>query len=501
MSSAFPNNCAPICSGSKACNRGMAPRLNAATGPLFVEGEDSSTIRVPAARLIQGDSGRNAEAQAARLAHQFLRQNDGLLRTFCSGAAVDYDGSDVYLTFVTDAHVGAVPLLSPTSGRPEIGFVVRPRFEWPGIGAMLAEMGWRVVPQPLRLPLLPGSERRIPPWVLATIVLSRIQALLAQLERRFEVVDENRPAPRGTVDWARYATAQLPRAHVLDIPCRFPDLRDDRELKAAIHYTLRKQLVSLEGQRAAGPVVAHLIALCQRLLENVRDVHPRQPAGITVQNWLRAPLRTEVFRHGLQAIEWTVDDRGLAGLADLRGLPWLLSMDEFFEAWVETVAVRFAQNIGGTLAVGRRRETIAPLSWTPPYRGSQRYLLPDLVLETEDTIVILDAKYKRHWEELHFADWADVDAEVRERHRADILQVLAYSTLKSGKRIVSCLIYPCRLSTWHALQARGAAAFHATVPASADRQIEVVLTGLPLSAGVDAACRHLHSIVAVTLVT
>ncbi|MCB0150771.1 MAG: hypothetical protein KDE01_24365, partial [Caldilineaceae bacterium] len=62
----------------------MAPRLTA-TAPLFVEGEDSSTIRVPAARLIQGDGGRNAESQAARLAQQFLRQNEGLLRTFCTG--------------------------------------------------------------------------------------------------------------------------------------------------------------------------------------------------------------------------------------------------------------------------------------------------------------------------------------------------------------------------------------------------------------------------------
>lgn len=478
----------------------MAPKLAAATAPLFVEGEDSSTIRVPAARLIQGERGRNVESQAARLAQQFLRQNEGILRTFCAGAAVDYDGTDVYLTFTTDVHVGAVPLLSPTTGRPEIGFVVRPRFEWPGIGAMLAEMGWRVVPQPLKLPLLPGSERRIPPWVLATIVISRIQALLAQLERRFELVDETLPAPRGTVDWARYAGSNLPRAKVLDIPSRFPDLRDDRELRAAIHFTLRKQLASLEGQRAAGPVVAQLIVLCQLLLEKVRDVHPRQPAGITVQNWLRAPLRTEVFRHGLQAIEWTVDDRGLAGLADLRGLPWLLSMDEFFEAWVETVAAKLAQTMGGTLAVGRRRETIVPLSWAPPYRGSQRYLLPDLVLETEDTIVIFDAKYKRHWEELHFADWADVDAELRERHRTDLLQVLAYSTLKAGKRIVSCLVYPCRLSTWNSLTARGEAAFHATVPASFDRQVEVVLTGLPLNAGVEAVCRHLQSVVTAALV-
>jgi len=473
----------------------MAPKLTPFATPQFIEGEDSSTIRVPATLLIQGELGRNPESQSARLAQQFLRQNEGILHSFCAATNVEYDGADVYLTFVTDAHVGAVPLLSPTTGRPDIGFMVRPRFEWSGIGAMLAEMGWKVVPQPLRMPLLPGSERRIPPWVLSTIVISRIQALLAQLERRFELANEIVPVPRGTIDWPRYATVQLPRARFLDIPSRFPDLRDDRELKAAIHFTLRKQLASLESQRSAGPVVAQLISLCQFLLEQVRTVHPKQPAGTTVKNWLRIPLRTDVFRHGLEAIEWTVDDRGLAGLADLRGLPWLLSMDAFFEAWLETAVAKLAQNVGGRLTSSRRRETIVPLSWTPPYRGSQRYLLPDLVLETEEYTIIFDAKYKRHWEELHFADWADVDAELRERHRADLLQVLAYSTVKSAKRIVACLVYPCRLATWQSLKARGEGAFHATATATYDRQVEVIMTGLPLNAGVDAACHHLREII------
>ena len=33
---------------------------------------------------------------------------------------------------------------------------------------------------------------------------------------------------------------------------------------------------------------------------------------------------------GLQAIEWTADERGLAGVSDLEGIPWTMPMNEFF---------------------------------------------------------------------------------------------------------------------------------------------------------------------------
>ncbi|MEW5784404.1 MAG: hypothetical protein AB1767_04875 [Bacillota bacterium] len=134
----------------------------------------------------------------------------------------------------------------------------------------------------------------------------------------------------------------------LSVPCRFPDLRDDRELKGAIHFTLRKQLSGLQSQRTAGVVVLQLLKLCQELLERVRDVPALQPGQNRLNSWFCGNLGTAVFRHGIQAVEWTVDDRGLAGLGDLQGLPWLLPMDLFFEAWVETVVGQLVRRTGGS---------------------------------------------------------------------------------------------------------------------------------------------------------
>jgi len=175
----------------------------------------------------------NDPAQAARLADQFIQQNRPVLDLLNVSIHRDFDGRDVRLRIQSGSAVGAVPLRSPRSGKPDFGLVVQPRFPWSGIGPMLSEMGWLITPAPLRLPLLRRSERRVPPWVLSVMVLARLRELLDRLERRFEMTEESRNAPKGRVDWQAYANRSMPRAQFLTVPCTFPDLSDDRLLKGA----------------------------------------------------------------------------------------------------------------------------------------------------------------------------------------------------------------------------------------------------------------------------
>jgi McrBC 5-methylcytosine restriction system component len=441
---------------------------------------DCSTARLPATFLLRGQTSRDPSAQIARLADQFVEQNRARFRELELNVGAHYDGASVTLVVQTGIKIGAVPLISPTTGRSDYGFVVRPRFEWTGVGEILGATGWRVVPAPLRLPLLPRSERKIPPWVLSSMIISRIQVLLRTLERRFEMKDEIRTAPRGRIDWRSYAQREIARSRFLNVPCRFPNLQDDRELKAAIRFTLEKQLGSLLTQRTAGLFVFRLMEICQQLLESVRDVAPREPTPATIYGWFRRRLTTESFRDGIQAIEWTAQDRGLAGLSDLEGLPWSMSMDEFFEAWAETVLAAVARKIGGVLRTGRQRETVTPLSWDPPYLGSQKSLVPDLVLEREDQTVIVDAKYKEHWEEMQRNRWTNLDEEIRERHREDLLQVLAYANLSNKEHTTVCLVYPCLEATWESLRARNMLFNRASIGVGT-RRVDLALTALPIS--------------------
>jgi hypothetical protein len=451
---------------------------------ICLEAPDHSVVRRSAVQFFQLRNSRDPQSQAARLAEQFVAQNRVPLSLLDVTMSRDYDGKDVFLSVTTGGSVGAVPLLSPTSARPDYGLVVQPRFPWGGIGPMLAEMGWRIVPAPLRLPLLKRSERRVPAWVISCMVFARLQALLARLDRRFELVQETCAAPRGSVQWEQYATRQVPHARLLDVPCRYPDLRDDREMKGAIRFTLERQMRSLETQREQGAFVHRLILVGEQLLSKVRAVPPYAPPAPVMERWLHRPLYGTAWLDGLQAIEWTLEERGLAGVSDLEGIPWAMSMNQFFEAWVETLLRAVATRVGGRLKVGRNRETTAPLIWEPPYLGSQKSLAPDLWLEWETCTLIVDAKYKRHWEELQQGTWSSASETLREQHRHDLLQVLAYANLASTGHVVACLAYPCSQSTWESLLGRGRL-FHKADLQVRDKVLRVWLTAVPMDAVVD----------------
>ena len=203
-----------------------------------------------------------------------------------------------------------------------------------------------------------------------------------------------------------------------------------------------------------------------------------------METWQQRPLRTENFRDGITAIEWTVEERGLAGLSDLEGIPWVMPMDQFFEAWAETVLSRVARRTGGLLKVGRTKQTTQTIEWQPSYLGSQRTLIPDLWLEWKDLTLIVDAKYKRHFEELEQHSWQRVEEAIREQHRNDLFQVLAYANLARTTDVVACLAYPCSMKTWESLRERRRLIHRASLSIDS-RSLGLWLTALPMNAAVD----------------
>ncbi len=226
-------------------------------------------------------------------------------------------------------------------------------------------------------------------------------------------------------------------------------------------------------------LVERLLALCQQLLRGVRHVAPERPSDRQIDRWRTRGFGGDAHEEGIRAIQWTADERGLAGLGELQGLPWSLAMESFFEAWVEHLADRIARATGGTVRTGRERETVVPLQWKPRFAGSQRSLIPDVVIERADATIILDAKYKRHFEELERRSWPAIADHVRDTHRQDLLQVLAYASTAEHDRVTTCLVYPCREGTWASLRDRSRV-FHRAELGAGERRIELVLAAAPI---------------------
>lgn len=377
--------------------------------------------------------------------------------------------------------VGAVPLHAPDTRKITGGVVVRPRFGWDGIGPLLERVGWSAQPQILELPLVPGSAREVPPWVLAGPVLNRLAALLKELRRGFRMQEAVRQTPRGQILWGRYLTQAVARGAYHQLPCRFPELGPDALLRGHVRWGIEVVQRSLAPYSVADVIAGHLTQRAQALLFDLQDTRARAPDHHSLNLLLRSNgLPSEVLSQGLEALGWIADERGLAGRSQSDGLAWALPMHAVFERWVEHVVCTWARGFGGEVRSGRTNQTRVPIQWLRPGHGSLTGLVPDLMVHHGPRVYVIDAKYKGHFQELDETRWLALAETLREDHRHDVHQILAYAALFEAAEITSVLVYPMHRATWQRLAPTGRAVAKATI-STGGRPVRLALVGLPMT--------------------
>lgn len=386
----------------------------------------------------------------------FIRMNAAALASLDVEPEVGSSDSGASLRLVPGGRAGAIPLRSAQTGRVAAGFIVEPRFGWAGVGSLLSQTGWAAAPTFHEGPLVPGSGREVPPWVLAGPVLARLTELLNALRRGYHTREDVLQHPRGQIVWPRYIAESLARGRWAELPCRYPELATDPMLRRIARWGIERVRADLASVGGGDPMSRLLVAVADDLLFRVRDVLPLAPRSSDLN---RMPLSDAIvgdsLRRGLEALGWISEERGLGGGREMDGLAWSLPLSDLWEQYVEALVRREAALVGGNVRVGRKRETVFPIEWSDPSHRSLGHLVPDIVVFNASSVHVIDAKYKAHLSELDAKGWQRFTEDARESHRADIHQVLAYASLYSAEEVSASLIYPLRRSTFEALERRG----------------------------------------------
>ncbi len=412
----------------------------------------------------------------------FLRLNEGALTKLDVSHNLRSSDTGVELLLCPGGRTGAIPLRSAQTGHVASGFLVEPRFGWAGVGRVLVATGWAAAPEILDYPLVPGSGREVPPWVLAGPVLQRLADLLRTLRRGYRTEERVLQKPRGQIVWSRYVSESLVRGRWAHLPCRFPDLGFDPVLRRMIRWALQRVRQDLVAVGGTDPVARVLVATTDTLLEELRDVMPLTPSRSQLERLAAGDRLTEMsLRRGLEALGWIVDERGLGGGREMDGLAWAAPLDELWERYVEAEFRREASLEGGVVRVGRSRETTVPLNWSDPSHRSMGHLLPDIVVNYRDRVDVVDAKYKAHLAELDEQGWRAFAEDARGAHRADVHQILAYASLFDAPEVRAVLVYPLHENTWRILHDRGRDVSVAEI-FSSHRRVRLELRGLPFGA-------------------
>lgn len=413
-------------------------------------------------------------------ADNFLQANRPQLNALEVEPQLVSKSDEIQLRLKPGGTIGAVPLRAPDTHKITTGLIVKPRFGWAGIGPLLQYIGWAATPRILEMPLVPGSAREVPTWVLAGPILRRLEQLLQNLRRGFNVQEEVRQTPRGQILWQRYITNHVMHGAFHQLPCRYPDLEYDRLLRSYLRWGFERVYHSLIPYAALDVIARQLAEQAQVLVMQVQDTAPRAPDRRTLQQILQGVgLPSDILRHGLQALGWIVDERGLAGEADIDGLAWTLPMYALFERWVGHLVSHWAKSVGGEVRAGYQGQTNVALDWSRRSVDALSSLIPDFVVRRGDQVFIFDAKYKGHFEEFDEQRWFDLRDELHAEHRHDVHQVLAYSSLYQAATISAALIYPMRLSQWERLARHNQTIISAPLT-QAGRQLDLRLIGVPI---------------------
>lgn len=444
--------------------------------PLFTLEDNGSPKRIPPEvfNFVGRDRGWTQHAD------NFLSANRHSLGELSVDVSLQPSASDIHLSLVPDGRIGAVPLYAPDTRRIVGGVVVKPRFGWGGIGLALQRIGWSASPKLLPLPMVPGSAREVPPWVLAGPVLERLRRLLRDIRRGFHMREETRESPRGQILWSAYATQQLSRGRMHQLPCRYPDLSPDLQLLGHIRWGLEMIRSSLQPYAAVDVIARSLEEHIREQLHSVSHVRALEPRPQELERLLHLEgLPNRLLQEGLQALGWLVEQRGLAGSTESDGLAWRLDMHELYERWVVHLVRQWAKGFGGAVLTGADEETSTPLQWSSRIHSSMSRLVPDVVVRTPEQVMIFDAKYKSHFEELDVTRWREAAENLREQHRRDVHQVLAYAALFEAPKIRAVLAYPMHLESWQRLAAANAIVSQARLT-NHGRDVTISLAAVPL---------------------
>ncbi len=397
---------------------------------------------------------------------------------------------EIALRLTAGGTIGAVPLFAPDTRRTSGGLVVKPRFGWSGIGRILHRIGWSAAPDLLPFPLVPGSAREVPPWVIAGPVLRRLEALLNEFRKGFHLCETVPTFPRGQILWNRYIREEAARGSFHRLPCRYPDLGPDLLIQSYARWGLEKVRASLLGESPSDILVEKLLELAEKLLLTVREVPSKEPSAGFIDRLLRIGFaHSEAFLSGLESLRWLQEDRGLAETAQSDGLSWRIQMPELFELWVGQILQVWSRNFGGIVLSGKEGRTRLPLSWRPGAARALSSLVPDFLVRAGGKVFIVDAKYKAHFEKMEFGDWNDFTEQAMETHRQDVHQVLAYAAAQEAEEISAILAYPVRKSAWDRLIESGRV-IHSAPMTTFGRNLTLHLAAVPLELGDEADLRN-----------
>jgi hypothetical protein len=341
---------------------------------------------------------------------------------------IEGSGKEVSLSFKSDRFIGAIPLRSPDTGKQIGDFVVKPRYtsatdQFSEYVEVINILESEVLPEfKHSIPLLSQNNIR-PPLYLEAIKFVKLFEKAVKIKwNKFQTVKAIYRYPKSQVDWKEYVEKEFDPAKRLLFPCH-----DNVLSRFHSEFFELKYVYSIaKGEITSFKTPLNIKYQYRDFLTYLDNALYEFPEKQT--NDLKIHLSDPILIKRLKEQGNKILKRNFEEITS-----WRIDFSLLFEKYVQFLFRQVSSEIG---AIQLNNYKIRRSShFSPPW--TLNYLEPDIMLMKNNLDIVIDAKYKSHLFNLK-----STTEELKEEHRKDVHQLLAYTAFTKNKSKVGILCYP-----------------------------------------------------------
>ena len=331
------------------------------------------------------------------------------------------------LHFSTGQFVGAIPLRRPDTGKQGGDFLVYPRFGSRGEAFEKMTKVLSLLEEVIRpefmpsLPLASGAMVRPPLYYDALKYVDLFETAAHTSWRKFRVEKGLYPYPKANTQWDAYARKSFSPENTLRYPVMESVLSVDHQEWQMLKYVLLLAVRELNKPTTPQEIRLPSLHKAEALIQKTRDIQAL--ATTDVPSRFTDPKDIKALKVQAQLL---LKQEGSAMSA------WRMDIAVLFERYAQFVLAKTVAELPARLY---KNPHFNSHSYIPAW--GMRQLEPDALIMIGETMVAVDAKYKAHY----YGQGVTSDI-LRETHRADLHQILAYCSFADSSDKLGLLIYP-----------------------------------------------------------
>lgn len=338
-------------------------------------------------------------------------------------------GSDrnVGLSFKTTNYIGTIPLRAPDTGKQIGDFVVTPRFSKTNkpenyidlINILKPEINPEIIDS---LPLASGGNFKPPLYLEAIKYIFILKELIMSSWCKFSSVKKFTNQPVGQVNWNHYINNEFKIENKLRFQVTKNLINEFHEEYFYLRYVLdicRKEIISTSTPfRIKNMVKNELTFLDEKLYYHKPKIVKTIPVHFA---------DSKIVKKCKEQANRILNFNSAACTA------WRIDFSDVFEKYVQFVFTSVANEIGGSVYSNYKFKADS----TRYYSWELKHLEPDVIYKKGQSLIFIDAKYKANL----YNKYGN-SGKLKEDHRHDLHQILAYSSFNNSKNKIAFLCYP-----------------------------------------------------------